>query len=99
MTHPIPLTEIWRGPRPESVHLGHAVVCDASGGIVEAWGNPEEVVLPRSSSKMLQALPLITSGAAHAHGLTSEQLALACASHEGARYIPLACDVGSTIWT
>ena len=36
-----------------------------------------------SSAKMLQALPLITSGAAHAHGLTSEQLALACASHEG----------------
>jgi len=84
MTHPVPLTEIWRGPRPESVHLGHAVICDSSGGIVEAWGNPEEVVLPRSSAKMLQALPLITSGAAHAHGLGSEHLALACASHEGA---------------
>lgn len=84
MTNPIPLTEIWRGPRPESVHLGHAVICDTSGSIVEAWGNPEEVVLPRSSAKMLQALPLITSGAAHAHGLTSDHLALACASHEGA---------------
>lgn len=84
MTNPIPLTEIWRGPRPESVHLGHAVICDTSGSIVEAWGNPEEVVLPRSSAKMIQALPLLTSGAAHAHGLTSEHLALACASHTGA---------------
>ena len=84
MTSPIPLTEIWRGPRPESVHLGHAVICDASGGIVEAWGNPEEVVLPRSSAKMIQALPLVTSGAADASGLGTEQLALACASHNGA---------------
>jgi L-asparaginase II len=84
MTQAVPLTEIWRGPRPESVHLGHAVICDASGGIVEAWGNPEEVVLPRSSAKMIQALPLVTSGAADAHGLGTEQLALACASHSGA---------------
>ena len=84
MTQAVPLTEIWRGPAPESVHLGHAVICDASGGIVEAWGNPEEVVLPRSSAKMIQALPLLTSGAADAHGLGTEQLALACASHSGA---------------
>jgi len=84
MTHPVPLAEIWRGPRPESVHLGHAVICDASGGIVEAWGNPGEVVLPRSSAKMIQALPLVASGAADAAGLGPEHLALACASHSGA---------------
>ena len=39
---------------------------------------------PRSSAKMLQALPLIESGAAEAKGLTSTHLALACASHNGA---------------
>ncbi|WP_104018734.1 asparaginase [Roseovarius nitratireducens] len=84
MTHPVPLAEVWRGPRPESVHLGHAVICDARGDIVEAWGNPDEVVLPRSSAKMIQALPLVASGAADAAGLTPEHLALACASHSGA---------------
>jgi L-asparaginase II len=78
------MAEIWRGPRPESVHLGHAVICDAGGDIVEAWGNPDEVVLPRSSAKMIQALPLVASGAADAAGLGPEQLALACASHSGA---------------
>jgi L-asparaginase II len=83
MTQAVPLTEIWRGPRPESVHLGHAVICDASGGIKAAWGNPSEIVLARSSAKMIQALPLIASGAADAHALTSEHLALACASHDG----------------
>lgn len=85
MTNPVPMAEIWRGPLLESLHLGHAVVCDDSGQIVRSWGNPDAVVYPRSSSKMIQALPLITSGAAEKFGLTSEQLALACASHNGAQ--------------
>lgn len=84
MTQAAPMVEIWRGDFLESVHSGHAVVCDASGGIVEAWGDPDAIVLPRSSAKMIQALPLITSGAADAARLTTEQLALACASHNGA---------------
>ena len=79
----IPMAEIWRGGMLESVHTGHAVVC-GPGGIVEAWGDPEAVIFPRSSCKMLQALPLITSGAADAAGLTERQLALSCASHQGA---------------
>ncbi|MFP7672233.1 asparaginase [Marivita sp. S0852] len=84
MTQAAPLAEIWRGPFLESVHAGHAVICDGTGQIVSAWGNPDAVVLPRSSSKMLQALPLVTSGAADTAGLGAEHLALACASHQGA---------------
>ncbi|GFE49419.1 hypothetical protein So717_11720 [Roseobacter cerasinus] len=84
MTQAVPLVEIWRGDFLESAHRGHAVVCDGSGAIVHAWGDPGAVVLPRSSAKMIQALPLITSGAADAAGLTPEHLALACASHNGA---------------
>ncbi len=79
-----PLVEIWRGEFLECQHRGHAVVSDAGGNILAAWGNPDQVILPRSSSKMLQALPLVESGAAAAFGLTSEQLALSCASHQGA---------------
>ena len=79
------MVEIWRGPFLESVHEGHAVICDANGEIVEAWGDPERTVLSRSSSKMIQALPLVQSGAADAAGLRPEQLALACASHAGMR--------------
>ncbi len=78
------MIELWRGGMLESLHLGHAVICDATGGIVEAWGDPEAVIFPRSSCKMIQALPLIESGAAEAFGLTEAQLALACASHNGA---------------
>lgn len=76
------MVEIWRGDIAESLHRGHAVICDSSGNIRFAWGDPAAVILPRSSCKMLQALPLVESGAAK--GLTSEQLALSCASHQGA---------------
>jgi len=78
------LAEIWRGDILESVHSGHAVICTFSGDIVAAWGNPDKVILPRSACKMIQAIPLVESGAAEAFGLKVEHLALACASHQGA---------------
>ena len=81
----VPLVEVWRGEFLESQHRGHAVVCGSAGEILQAWGNPAQVILPRSSCKILQALPLITSGAADAFGLNTRQLALACASHQGAQ--------------
>lgn len=77
------LIELWRGDLREGVHRGHAVVAD-QGGIVAAWGDPGQVIFSRSACKMIQALPLVESGAADEAGLTSEQLALACASHDGA---------------
>ncbi|MCB2124178.1 MAG: asparaginase [Rhodobacteraceae bacterium] len=80
----IPMIELWRGGMLESAHSGHAVVCDARGEVVEAWGDPAAVIFPRSSCKMIQALPLVESGAADRFGLGSAQLALACASHNGA---------------
>lgn len=55
----------------------------ASGDILLEIGDASRQIFPRSSCKMLQALPLIESGAAREHGLSTEQLALACASHNG----------------
>lgn len=78
----VPVAELWRGGRLESQHLGHAVICDAKGAVIEAWGNPAAVIYPRSSCKMVQALPLLESGAGAQ--LSGPQLALACASHQGA---------------
>jgi L-asparaginase II len=82
MSKAVPMVELWRGALVESLHCGHAVVCDSSGGVVEAWGDPAAVVFPRSSCKMIQALPLLESGAGAA--LSEARLALACASHQGA---------------
>ena len=79
----VPVAELWRGGVLEGVHLGHAVICDGQG-VVEAWGNPGAVIFPRSSCKMIQALPLLETGAAAARGLSDAHLALSCASHQGA---------------
>ena len=79
-----PLAEAWRGAFIESRHFGHLAIVHAEDGILAACGDPAQVILPRSSSKMLQALPLVASGAADSAGLTDEHLALACASHSGA---------------
>jgi len=84
MSGAVPMVEVSRGGRLESLHRGHAVVVDAGGGIVRAWGDPDAVIFPRSSCKMIQALPLVESGAAEAAGLDPRHLALSCASHNGA---------------
>lgn len=84
MSKAVDFVELWRGGMLESVHQGHAVVVDEVGEIVHSWGDPEYVTYPRSSAKMLQALPLVESGVADRFGLTVEQLALSCASHSGA---------------
>ncbi len=77
------LVETTRGGMVESWHRGSAVVCDAAGRVVMAWGEPDEPVYARSALKPLQALPLVASGAADAFGLGPAELALACASHHG----------------
>ncbi|KRS14085.1 L-asparaginase [Roseovarius atlanticus] len=84
VTNAVPLTEIWRGDIVESLHLGHAVICNGQGEVIEGWGDADAVTYPRSSAKMIQAMPLVDSGAADAFGLGPRQLALACASHQGA---------------
>jgi len=84
MTDPVDFVEVWRGGLLESVHRGHAVVVDEVGEIVQAWGDPHAIVYPRSSAKMLQALPMVESGVAERFGLTPAHLALSCASHSAA---------------
>jgi L-asparaginase II len=76
------IAELWRGGQLESTHFGHAVICGADGSVEAAWGDPAAVIFPRSSCKMMQALPLMESGAGR--DLTPKQLGLVCASHNGA---------------
>ncbi len=79
----VPMIELWRGGLREGIHRGHAVIF-GPGGVEQAWGDPDAVIFPRSSCKMIQALPLVESGVADRAGLTDAHLALACASHIGA---------------
>ncbi len=77
------LVEALRGHAVESSHCGALAVLDADGAVLAALGDIDRPVFPRSAVKVLQALPLLASGAADRLGLSDVELAIACASHNG----------------
>ena len=75
--------QVIRGDTVESWHRVHAVVVDGAGNVVHAVGDPDLVTYLRSAAKPFQTVPLLTTGAADAFGLTDRELAVACGSHHG----------------
>ena len=58
------LVEVLRGSTVESRHRGAVAIVDADGALHTALGDVDRLVFPRSAVKVLQALPLVASGAA-----------------------------------
>lgn len=85
MTHTgyIPLIEATRGPLVESLHFGALAIVDSYGRLAASLGDPYLVTYLRSSSKPIQALPLLELGGAEAYQLSDPEIALICASHSG----------------
>lgn len=77
------LANVIRGETVESVHAGHLCIIDGEGNMVASLGDPATVTYFRSACKAFQLIPCITSGAADAFDFTTEEIALACASHSG----------------
>lgn len=63
----------------EGEHRGHAVVLDAAGDVQMAWGDPDHVMMARSSAKPMQAAAMVRAGL----DLPDDLLALAASSHSG----------------
>ena len=70
-----------RGGVVEAWHDVHVAVVDATGRLVARAGDPLLLTFWRSAAKPFQALPLVADGVMERFGVTSEELALACASH------------------
>ncbi len=77
------LVEVTRGDRVESRHYGNIAVVDFQGNLVGRVGDPEIWVCLRSMAKPIQALPIITTGAAQAFGFGEAELALFSGSLNG----------------
>lgn len=77
------LVDVFRGSVVESRHRAAVAVSDADGRLVLALGDVARPVFPRSAVKIVQALPLVESGAADDYGFGDAELALAAASHNG----------------
>ena len=77
------LVEVLRGEHVESRHCGAVAIVDGDGKLLASLGDIDHPIFPRSAIKLLQALPLVESGAADRFSLTDAELAIACASHNG----------------
>lgn len=79
----LPIFQLTRGDIVESIHFGAIAVVDAFGNLVAWYGDPQVVTYLRSSSKPFQALPLVERGGKQHYQLTTQEIALICASHSG----------------
>ena len=74
--------EVLRGNVVEARHAVHIVVADADGRVVARSGNGDGLTYFRSAAKPFQALPLVEEGVVSRFGISLQELALCCASHE-----------------
>jgi L-asparaginase II len=77
------LAEVRRGRIVESRHRGVIIALEPDGQTIARLGDDSLITSTRSTVKPIQAIPIITSGAADHYRLTPRELAVACASHEG----------------
>jgi L-asparaginase II len=77
------VAKVYRGPIVDLTHVGHIAVVNHKGEILHEYGDAKRVTYIRSSAKPIQALAALESGAVDAYGISEEELALFCASHNG----------------
>lgn len=78
-----PLAISSRSGRIDALHYGSVAVCKPNGDILHYANDPHYPTYLRSSIKMIQALPVMISGAAATWNFTEAELAVCCASHVG----------------
>jgi L-asparaginase II len=77
------LVEVKRGDLIENRHRGSYAVVDSEGDLIAAAGNYQQLIFARSSLKPLNVLAMLVSGAVDQFKVTDQEIALACASHNG----------------
>ena len=74
---------VYRGKLVESKHQVISLIKDTNGKTLLTTYNENELVYPRSSIKIFQALPFINSNAHIKYKLNEKNIAIACSSHKG----------------
>jgi L-asparaginase II len=80
------LVEVLRNGIVESRHRGVIAVVDSTGQTLHQVGDRRFRTFWRSSSKPLQVLPVVSTGAADRYGLDASHLAIMSGSHVGKDY-------------
>jgi L-asparaginase II len=82
-TAPPVLVRLNRNGFEDSTHRGHVVETDVDGRLLHVIGDPERVVLLRSTVKPFGVLALIEAGGLEAFDVADAELALLASSHSG----------------
>ena len=82
-TSAVPLLRIERGEVEEGLQRGHLAAVDGTGTIVASQGDPSRPTYFRSCAKPFQAVAALRSGIVERFELTTEHVAIICASHSG----------------
>lgn len=80
------LTERYRNNTLESFHRGAVCILNTDNEIIFSTGNPNQVVFPRSALKFIQQIPLIEEKVHQSLGLSEEEAAITCGSHNGEEF-------------
>jgi len=72
-----------RNGQVENIYRGDAAVVNLDGEILYELGDPFKKTFWRSSAKPFQVLPFIEAGGMERYQISSQELALMCASHGG----------------
>lgn len=75
------LVELYRDRVLESYHRGVICIVNAQQEVVYAAGDIHQICYPRSAMKLLQVIPLLVHGGQEKFGLTLEEIAVMCGSH------------------
>lgn len=77
------IVEVVRGEIVESSHQVSLAMVDVHGHLLLAFGDKENPIYMRSSAKPFQALPWVEAGLSDTLKISSQELAILCASHSG----------------
>ena len=78
---------VYRGKVVESKHQVISLIKDTDGNVLLSTNNDNELVYPRSSIKIFQAMPFINSNAHLKYKLNEKNIAIACSSHKGEKQV------------
>ena len=79
-------TKFTRANITESSHEVKILLSNLNGKVLYTTGNENDLIYPRSSVKIFQAIPFVNSQAIQYFNLNSKIVALACSSHRGENF-------------
>jgi L-asparaginase II len=78
-----PVLEIRRGSLVDSIHLGAIAIATVNNYLAYSFGDAEFTAFMGAAANPLKLIPFVEAGGMETFGLTDQELAIMCSSHDG----------------